>query len=134
APTWRSRGTSRPPADTTIARWPACTRASAISRVERSTPPDSRAGSSWTTVSGGGTGAAAAGSVDQDEVRPAVRAVGLAALGLDRQVHPRMRVPQRHRRQRAAQRQVRAAHLVLALGVGWQGLGLGGGHVGTGYG
>src|SRR5690606_28264808 len=40
----------------------------------------------------------------------------------------------RHRRQRAAQRQVRAAHLVLALGVGWQGLGLGGGHVGTGYG
>ena len=42
--------TSRPPAEITIERWPAATRAAAISRVDRSTPPLCRAGSSWTTV------------------------------------------------------------------------------------
>src|SRR5690606_35123437 len=134
APQASSAGTRRPPAETTMARWPAATRAAAISRVERSTPPDSSAGSSWTTVRrriDDGAGARR-GSVDQLVDGRAVRALGVAVrIVLDRQVHARMRVPQRHFRRRAAQRQVRAVHGVALLGIGGRG---GGGVQGVGSG
>eukprot|EP01092_Planopodium_desertum_P014472 TRINITY_DN72955_c0_g3_i1.p1 TRINITY_DN72955_c0_g3~~TRINITY_DN72955_c0_g3_i1.p1 ORF type:complete len:201 (-),score=51.28 TRINITY_DN72955_c0_g3_i1:303-866(-) len=42
----------------------------------------------------------------------------------DRQVHPRMRVPQRHFRGRAAQRQIAAVHGVALFGVGGRGGGM----------
>src|SRR5690606_36566583 len=95
------------------------TNAAAISRVERSTPPDSSAGSNWTTVRrriDGRTAGAGRCSVDQLVDGRAVRALGLAVgLVLDRQVHARVRVPQRHFRRRAALRQVRAVHGVTLL-------------------
>ena len=108
------------------------TSASAISRVERSTPPDSSAGSSWTTVSrriGCVHAACARGATrGQSSRTKCAPQYGHwhSPLGFDRQVHARMRVPQRHRRQRAAQRQVGAVH-VVALSrrwPGWDGSGL----------
>src|SRR5690606_40656251 len=77
-----------------------------------STPPDSSAGSSWKTVSG------TPASVHQHEMGAAVRALRLAAVLLDRQVDARVRIPQRHCRCRAAQRQLRAMDLVTLAGVG----------------
>ena len=43
--------TSRPPAETTMERWPAFTSARAISSAERSAPPECIAGINWTMVS-----------------------------------------------------------------------------------
>ncbi len=57
--------------------------------------------------------------VGQHEHGTAVRALRFAiGLVFDRQVHARMRVPQRHFRGRAAQRQIAAVHGVALLGVG----------------
>ena len=50
-------------------------------------------------------------------MRAAIGAIGFAAIRLDRQVHARMRIPQCHRRQRAAQRQVGAADFVAHAGI-----------------
>lgn len=64
-------------------------------------------------------------SVGEHEQRAAIRALGFAVgLVFDRQVHARMRVPQRHFRRRAAQRQVAAVHGVTRLRIGGRGGGL----------
>jgi len=97
------------------------TSASAISRVERSTPPDSSAGSNCTTVSLRTVGRRARWSVDKHEVGAAIRALALPAFGFDRQVNARMRVPQCHRRQRTAQRQVGTTDFVSRLRIGGRG-------------
>src|SRR5690348_6660510 len=58
------------------------------------------------------------GSILEYEHRAAVRTLRFAAIRLDRQVDARMRIPQRHFRQRARQRQLRARDLVTTLRVG----------------
>ena len=58
---------------------------------------------------------------------------GSLAVGLvfDRQVHARVRIPQRHTRHRTGERQIRVRDLVTALGIGLDDLGSVGSRIGS---